>query len=112
MLMASCRRLPGYHRYQGVGVLTRPVEGQPGRWFVRFPGVSEVFMNVGKNGIYELSHIHSDLAKEGAKKENEHLEEFDSDLEEERDLDEEDDMEGFRTRLKLARLSALELENL
>jgi hypothetical protein len=47
----------GYQKFLGPGLLTRPVENQPGRWFVVFKNSGETFLNVGRHGVYELAYM-------------------------------------------------------
>ncbi len=47
----------GYQKFLGPGLLTRPVENQPGRWFVVFKSSGETFLNVGRHGVYELAYM-------------------------------------------------------
>ena len=58
----SFSKLNGYSRYSGLGQLTRPVENQPGRWYVKFKGVGETFLSVGRNGVFELAYVDMGLS--------------------------------------------------
>ena len=40
-----------------MGQLTRPVENQEGRWYVKFRNIGETFLSVGRHGVHELAYV-------------------------------------------------------
>ena len=66
-LRKSYERKAGYARYSGVGQLTRPVENQEGRWYVKFKNIGETFLSVGRHGVHELAYVDMNMLSNKSK---------------------------------------------